>query len=272
MISDLIEKLWTGDVIPEACEGIMALKAAQADALVGTLMAKLIHGVYYQQAMAVEGNDLEGTFAWLSDSRFQAETEGLVFAVQDSVIMMNRYKHTVLKTSATSTCRVCREGDETIGHILSSCMPHAWSLYKERHDRVVYQLMIALAKKLDVRVPDSMKWGVDGWHGVADLNGRKAKIAVDLTVPTDRQLSDRRPDILLYLKESQEIMILEVAVTWELLLADRERQKSDKYQELAADLATQHHRWRVTVVPSVVGCLGTLNSLRANLKGLDVFT
>ena len=117
-----------------------------------------------------------------------------------------------------------------------------------------------------------MKWGVDGWHGVVALDERKVKIAVDLTVPIDRQLSDRRPDILLYLKESREIVILEAAVTWEPLLAEQESQKSDKCQELAADLATEHCRWRVTVVPIMVECLGTLRSLRANLKGLSVFT
>ena len=107
-----------------------------------------------------------------------------------------------------------------------------------------------------VRVPDSMKWGVSGWHGVAALDGTRAKLLVDLSVPTDRQLTERRPDILLYLKEKREIVILEGAVTWEPLLAERERQKTDKYRELAADLATQHPGWRVTVVPIVVGCLG----------------
>ena len=83
---------------------------------------------------------------------------------------------------------------------MSSCRPHMWTLYKERHDRVVYRLMMALAKRLDVTVPDSMKWGVDGWHGVAALSGAKVKIVVDLSMLTDRQLPDRRPDIVLYLK------------------------------------------------------------------------
>ena len=44
---------------------------------------------------------------------------------------MNWYKHTVLKVTATSTCRVCQEENETFGHILSSCAPHVWSIYKE---------------------------------------------------------------------------------------------------------------------------------------------
>ena len=197
---DLVRKLRSGEAIPHTRESVLELKAAQAVQLVSTLTAKPIHKVYFQQASSAEGVDTEGTFGWLSDGRFRAETEGLVIAAQDGVILTNRYKHTVLKTSATSTCRVCREGEETVGHILSSCGPHMWTLYKERHDRVVYRLMMALAKRLDVTVPDSMKWGVDGWHGVAALSGAKARIVVDLSVPTDRQLPDRRPDILLYLK------------------------------------------------------------------------
>ena len=141
------------------------------------------------------------------------------------------------------------------------------------HDRVVYQkMMLALAKKLDVMVPTSMKWGVDGWHGVAVLSGGKAKIVVDLSVPTDRQLSERRPDLMLHLKESQRIVILEGAVAWEPLLAERERQKTAKYGELAADLATQHPGWRVEVVPIVIGSLGTLRNVRHNIYGLGIFT
>ena len=45
-------------------------------------------------------------------------------------------------------------------------------------------------------------------------------------------------------------------------LLEREHEKFYKYQELAADLATQHHGWRVVVVPIVMGSLGTLRSLR----------
>ena len=109
-----------------------------------------------------------------------------------------------------------------------------------------------------------MKWGFDGWHGVAALSSAKAKIVVDLSVPTDRQLPDRRPDIVLYLKGERKIVILEGAVTWEPLLAEQERPR--------ADLAIQHRGWRVVVVPIVAGCLGTLREMRANLYGLGLFT
>ena len=32
---------------------------------------------------------------------------------------------------------------------------------------VIYKLLKAFAKKLEVVVPDSIKWGLDSWHGMA---------------------------------------------------------------------------------------------------------
>ena len=89
-----------------------------------------------------------------------------MIAAQDGVILTNRYKHTVLGMDVSPTCRVCREEPETIGHVMSSCKPHTWSLYKERHDRVIYQLLKAFAKKLEVVVPDyQMVGGWLAWRG-----------------------------------------------------------------------------------------------------------
>ena len=57
------------------------------------MTAKPIHRVYYFQASKSEGVDTEGMFAWLRDGRLWAETEGLVIAAQDGVLLTNRYKH-----------------------------------------------------------------------------------------------------------------------------------------------------------------------------------
>ena len=123
-----------------------------------------------------------------------------------------------------------------------------------------------------VKVPHSMSWGLAGWHGVAELTGVKGVIKVDLSIPTDRQLTSRRPDIVLHLKDTNRIVILECAVTWEPLLEERECEKFHKYQDLAADLATQYPGSRVTVIPIAVGSLGTLRNLRENLNSLAIFT
>ena len=100
--------------------------------------------------------DTQGTFVWLSNGRIWAETEGLIITAQDGAILMNRYKHSVLGMEASLTCKVCQEEAKTIGHNMSSCKPHI-VVSIQRDKIVIYQLIKAYAKKLEVVVPDSIK-------------------------------------------------------------------------------------------------------------------
>ena len=97
------------------------------------------------------------------------------------------------------------------------------------------------------------------------LEDDRTKLVVDVSMPTDHELTSRRPYIVVFLKESNQITILEVAVCWELLLEERKKKKSNKYWELAADLAIQHPGCKVDIFPVVVGSLGTLRSFRENI-------
>ena len=44
------------------------------------------------------------------------------------------------------------------------------------------------------------------------MRGDKAKLVVDVSIPTDKDLTARKPDIIVYLKECNQVVILEVAV------------------------------------------------------------
>ena len=99
------------------------------------------------------------------DGRVRAEMETLVVAEQDGAPHTNRYQAEVLKNGTDPQCRVCRNGDEMIGHILSICEAHTWFLIKERHDWVVYQMVLALARSQSLTVPDSWGWRPQGWQG-----------------------------------------------------------------------------------------------------------
>ena len=96
--------------------------------------------------------------------------------------------------------------------------------------------------------------------------------AVDLSIPTDRQLTEKRPDLVAYYRELRYIVIYEVACTWVPLIEERQREKRGKYREQAADLATQWPGWNVQTTPVMVGDLGSLGSLRDDLSRLQLFT
>ena len=61
-----------------------------------------------------------------------------MMAAQGGVIKTNAFMARVQRASISPKCRLCGS-DETLGHVLSNCKSYQWTLYKERHDRVLYQ-------------------------------------------------------------------------------------------------------------------------------------
>ncbi len=106
---------------------------------------------------------------------------------------------------------------------------------------------------------------------MAVIENSELKITIDVSIPTDRSITERRPDLVIDLKRECRALILEVACAWEPLILEREREKRGKYEELARDLATQLSGWRTQVFPLVVGDLGSLGSFRKELEATGLF-
>lgn len=54
---------------------------------------------------------------------------------------------------------------------------------------------------LRIDIPKRLQHGPAGWNVVEVLEGEFAKIATDVSIPTDRQLEARKKDIVAYLKD-----------------------------------------------------------------------
>ena len=111
-----------------------------------------------------------------------------------------------------------------------------------------------------------MKWGTSGWSGVGVLESSEVKLLLDVSTPTDRMVTERRPDLVVFLYATMCAHILKVACAWNPLVVEREREKRLKYVEYAADLATKWRGWRTLVNPLVVGDLASLGSFREELN------
>lgn len=165
----------------------------------------------------------------------------------------------------------CGYERETISHVLSCCEDHLWTTIKERHDRVLFLVVREVAGALGVRVPKHLRQA-GGRAKTEVIESRDVKITVDQGIPTDRRVEHTRPDLKVTIKSKREIVLFEVAVAWEPLVQEREKEKKRKYKDLAADLAKQHEGYRVRVVPVVVGVLGQVVNLRRNLKTAGIFS
>ena len=140
-------------------------------------------------------------------------------------------------------CRLCGS-QETVGHILSSCKTYQWMLYKERHDRVLYQLVKAVTKSLGLMLPERFQ-GVGGVVKSGVMGTAAKRILIDQAIPTDKILEHKRPDLT-------RVVIFEMACASDPLVGTREKEKRTKYQELAADLVNQWPGFRAIVIQAIL--------------------
>ena len=229
------------------------------------LKSKTIHGVFMKTSQ-MRDHDFRLTHRWLKRGNQRGETEALIVAAQDGVIMTRAYQARVLNKAVDPMCRKCHKRPETIGHILSHCDRYNWSLYKERHDQVVGVLYYHLCRTLDLRV-------LKPWEPIPPVQeSDEVRLLWDPSIPTDRVLEHRRPDVVLVMKKDRKIFLIEMACAFDPLLAEREKEKSEKYEELATDMATQFPGLRVEIVPVVIGDLGSARGLADSLRKLKIFT
>ena len=73
----------------------------------------------------------------LAEARsLQRETEALITAAQDQAIQTNYIKAAIDKSQIDAKCKMCRDKNETVIHIVSGCSKLAQKEYKKRHDNV----------------------------------------------------------------------------------------------------------------------------------------
>ena len=110
-----------------------------------------MHGEHYKTVQN-STTDLKSTNKWLVEGKLKSETEALVVAMQDGVIKTKSYRNRILKESVDPICRLCGVGNETVGHILTSCPNSLFQLISERHDELLELVAKAVLRQLGVRV------------------------------------------------------------------------------------------------------------------------
>ena len=76
------------------------------------------------------------TWKWLRKGNTFREIESFLIAAHDNAIRINYIKSKIDKTQQNSKCRLWRDRDETINHVISECSKLAQKEYKTRHDWV----------------------------------------------------------------------------------------------------------------------------------------
>ena len=132
-------------------------------------------------------------------------------------------------------CRECGKAMETVKHILNMCEPKGFSLYKERHDRAILRVLWKLLKEYGFKQEEP-------WYKLEAkpvYENRSVKILWDPSIPTDEEMTERRPDLVVEDRLCKSIYIIEMSVPTDSNIIGRWQEKFQKYQKLAADMRKQ---------------------------------
>ena len=183
------------------------------------------------------------------------ETEGLILTAQEQALRTNSIKYSIDKTSEIPLCRLCGDAPETVRHIVSGCKKLAQREYRKRHDKVVLRVHWEMCRKYGIECTDR-------WYDHQPLptveNG-EVRITWDMTIYTDKVLKHNRPDITLVHKDTQKWTLTDIAVPADQNITRTEEEKVEKYQELAFEIRRIHGTSKVTIIPIVIGALGSIS-------------
>ena len=150
---------------------------------------------------------------------------------------------------------MCGSKGETVAHVVSGCGKLAQTEYKGRHDNVARYIHCQLCGKCGLERANS--WYEQKPEGVVE--SENFKILWDFTVQCDRKIEARWPDIVFIDKNESEVVVIDVAISGDDRVKDKELEKLEKYQLLKDETAQVWRMRKVIVVPAVIGALGAVS-------------
>ena len=232
---------------------------------------KVTHGYLQCQIKKNEQINLKETYGWLKSENFSSHVEGYLFSLQEQEIntraAQKRWERNLDKRrNIDGRCRLCKQKDEDLFHIISSCSSLSNSMYLYyRHDnvgKIIYEEITADEQgkvTRQCRKPPT----------VTHCNGKEIWWNVPLNLPN--KVEHNLPDIIEWDNVNKTCTIVEISTPLDTNVTDRTKWKKDLYMPLVAEMSRIYKHYKFEIVPIVVGALGAIpNSLLENLRSLSI--
>ena len=108
------------------------------------------------------------------------------------------------KSQNDSKCRICKQSNETISHIVSSCSKLEQNEYKRRHDSVAREIHWDLSGKCGFERKET--WYEHVSESV--LENEDYKLLWDYSVRTDHEIGARRLDLVIIDKRDKSCQVI----------------------------------------------------------------
>ncbi|KAF7684304.1 hypothetical protein TCON_0511 [Astathelohania contejeani] len=138
--------------------------------------------------------------------------------------------------------------------------------YTRRHNEVLRCIYLLLANKYALKKSKKLRT-----HSVQEvMENESAEIRVDTRIRTDILIKNNRPDIFIYDKKENEIILVEVGITSQDNLQIVETEKKRKYDLLANELGLLY-KAKTKIISYVMTWDGVVTKYNRNyLKELNI--
>ena len=230
------------------------------------LRAKKLHGKFFNEIEQVA--DKERSWQWLNGGYLDKRTEGFACAAQENALKTKCLAATVYGEGDDKTCRMCGEGVETVGHLISACTVMAQREYRRRHDKMGLRIYWELCGKYGIdrrerwfeETPDAVRVRKDG----------KVEIWWDKKVTTATVTEHNRPDVVVIDREKKIWTLVDFSVPFDANVIIKDDEKITRYEKLRSAISREYGV-TARVIPIIVGALGVVSKrLAGYLKRLDI--
>ena len=183
---------------------------------------KMFHGQFLRHTKELADKE---QWWWLTYGTRKRETE-------EQALRTNLVKAKIDKDQEDSRCRMCGKADESINHLLSDCSKMTQKEYKHRHDWMGKKTYWEVWKNYGIET--KAKWYEHKPQAVYEI--KEYKILWDFSIQIDHVIEARRPDMIIVEKKGNKYHIIDFAVPYDTRVDEIEKEKTQKYQDLAREL------------------------------------
>ena len=101
------------------------------------------------------------------------------------------------------------------------------------------------------------KWCEHTPEGVVE--NEEMKILWDVMIQCDREIKARKPDIVVVNKNERSCAIIDIAISGDTRVSEKEKKKMERYQELKEEIKRMWNIRSIKVIPVEVGALGSIS-------------
>ncbi|XP_071052122.1 uncharacterized protein [Onthophagus taurus] len=166
-------------------------------------------------------------------------------------------------------CRICNNKEESLDHIMAGCTMLAPTQYLDRHNSVAKILHKEIIKKYLAEHDDPNPYYQYEPRPVTE--NELVGVYWDRQILTDRPIQHNKPDILIYQKVENKVIMADVAVPLAANIQKTNREKISKYVQLAEEIKKMWNVESVRILPVVIGATGEVPmKLHESLKEMGV--